>query len=210
MIDQDDLFKVLEEHRGDAVVFAVFRSARHWLAVSKNPKRDMPIGTMGFPFVMGKASSFALGISMAQPDVKFFLLDGDGSVLMNLGSLITIADKAPKNLYHFVMENGVYATTGGQEIPGHGTSSLEDMGKASGYAQVYKFDDLEDFSNNIEDVLSQEGPVLICVSVVPDVMTAEEHAATAPRPVDITKPPVDTRQVILNNLRSEFGLIKQE
>ena len=208
MIDQHELFEVLEQHRGDAVVFAVFRSARHWLDVSNNPKRDMPIGTLGFPFVMGKASSFALGISLAQPDVKFFLLDGDGSVLMNLGSLITIAEKAPKNLYHFVMENGVYATTGGQDLPGRGVSSLDVMGKASGYAHTYHFSDLEDFSNNIADVLSQEGPVLICVDVIPDVMTAEEHAAPAPRPVDITKPPVDTRQVILNNLRSEFGLIK--
>ena len=208
MIDQDELFQVLEQHRDDAVVFAVFRSARHWAAVSKFPKRDMPIGTLGFPFVMGKASSFALGISLAQPDVKFFLLDGDGSVLMNLGSLITIADKAPKNLYHFVLENGVYATTGGQDLPGKGVSSMETMGRASGYAHVHRFRDLESFSNGIADVLTEEGPVLICVDVVPDIMQAEEHAAPPPVPADPTQPPVNTRQVILNNLRSEFGLIK--
>ena len=208
MIDQDELFKVLEQHRDDAVVFAVFRAARHWLDVSKNPKRDMPIGTLGFPFVMGKASSFALGISLAQPDVKFFLLDGDGSVLMNLGSLITIADKAPKNLYHFVIENGVYATTGGQDLPGRGTSSLERMGKASGYAHTHRFEDLESFSNGIGDILAEEGPTLICVDVIPDIMQAEEHAAPPPAPPDPAVPPVNTRQVILNNLRSEFGLIK--
>ena len=208
MIDQEELFQVLEKHRGDAVVFAVFRTARHWLAVSKNPKRDMPIGTMGFPFVMGKASSFALGISLAQPNVKFFLLDGDGSVLMNLGSLITIADKAPKNLYHFVMENGVYATTGGQDIPGRGTTSLEEMGQASGYAHTFHFRDLESFSNSIGDVLEQEGPVLICVDVVPDNMTPEEHAPAPKVPGAGLAPPPDTRKAILDNLRTEFGLIK--
>lgn len=207
MIDQDELFQVLEKHRGDAVVFAVFRAAKHWLDVSKNPKRDMPIGTLGFPFVMGKASSFALGVSMAQPNVKFFLLDGDGSVLMNLGSLITIADKAPKNFYHFVMENGVYATTGGQEIPGSGTTSIEKMGKASGYAHTFHFSDLESFSNRIGNVLQQEGPVLICVDVVPDNMTPEEHVPAPKVPEAGLVPPPDTRKLILDNLRTEFGLI---
>ena len=209
MIDQDELFKVLEQHRGDAVVFAVFRAARHWLDVSKNPKRDMPIGTLGFPFVMGKASSFALGISLAQPDVKFFLLDGDGSVLMNLGSLITIADKAPKNLYHFVIENGVYATTGGQDLPGpRRQARWRGWGKLRATRTRTGSKTWNPSPTALADILAEEGPTLICVEVIPDIMQAEEHAAPPPAPPDPAVPPVNTRQVILNNLRSEFGLIK--
>ena len=63
----------------------------------------------------------ALGIALAKPDTKVILFDGDGSLLMNLGSLVTIGNKAPKNLVHFVMDNGVYATTGGQ--PGRCSST---------------------------------------------------------------------------------------
>ena len=65
---------------------------------------------------MGKGSSIALGLALARPDIPIILFDGDGSLEMNLGSLVTVANKAPKNLYHFVIQNGVYAMTGGQPI----------------------------------------------------------------------------------------------
>ena len=60
---------------------------------------------------MGSASSIGLGIALAQPNKKVIVMDGDGSLLMQLGSLVTIAGAAPENLYHFVFENGVYATS---------------------------------------------------------------------------------------------------
>ena len=122
MIDQLQLMQVLAELRDDAVVMPVFRANPAWNQVSKNPKLDVPIGTSDFPAVMGIGSSFALGFCLARPETKVMLLDGDGSLLMNLGSLVTVGNKAPKNLYHFVMDNGVYATTGGQ--PGIGTGEV--------------------------------------------------------------------------------------
>ena len=88
------------------------RAGIGWAEVSNNPKRD--IGVSG---AMGKTSSFALGLSLAQPNTKIIVYDGDGSLLMNLGTLVTIGNKAPKNLYHFLIDNGVYATTGGQDVP---------------------------------------------------------------------------------------------
>ena len=132
MIDQLELMRVLEKYRGDAVVIPVFRANVDWNQVSTNPKRDVPIGTSEFPAVMGIGSSFALGLSLARPETKVILLDGDGSLLMNLGSLVTVANKAPKNLYHFVMDNGVYATTGGQDTPGAIPPSYAELAQASG------------------------------------------------------------------------------
>ncbi|GIS82989.1 MAG: hypothetical protein CM1200mP15_16210 [Dehalococcoidia bacterium] len=66
----------------------------------------------------------------AQPDKKVLILDGDGSLLMNLGSLVTLSNKSPKNLYHFLFNNNVYAVTGGQPIPGAEVSDLGGYGES--------------------------------------------------------------------------------
>ena len=80
---------------------------------------------------MGSASSIALGIALAQPSRKVIVMDGDGSLLMQLGSLVTIAGAAPENLYHFVFENGVYATSGGQPLPAEGRLDFEMMARGA-------------------------------------------------------------------------------
>jgi phosphonopyruvate decarboxylase len=130
--------------------------------VSTYPQRDVAHGTMG------KASSFALGLALAQPDTKVIVLDGDGSLEMNLGTLVTIADKGPGNFYHFVLENGMYATTGGQPIPGKDVVSFSGLAQSAGYAAVYDFDNLEDLATQTENILSQPGPVLVCVKTTPN------------------------------------------
>ncbi len=66
---------------------------------------------------MGIASSIGLGLALARPDLRVFVLDGDGSLLMNLGSLATIGLLSPQNLTVVVMDNEEYATTGGQATP---------------------------------------------------------------------------------------------
>jgi phosphonopyruvate decarboxylase len=172
MIDQVEMMKTIDKLRGDAVVVPVFRANIAWGKVTSNVKRDIPAGG-----AMGKGSSLALGIALAQPNTKVILFDGDGSLLMNLGSLVTVANKAPKNLYHFVMDNGVYATTGGQDVPGVGMTEYADMAKAAGYAHTYEFDDLEDFVTRAEEVFNQEGPVFVTARVVPDIRQAAERAA---------------------------------
>src|SRR5918996_1501460 len=172
MIDQVEMMKTIEKLRGDAVVVPVFRANIAWSRVTNNVKRDIPVGG-----AMGKGSSFALGLALAQPNTKVILFDGDGSLLMNLGSLVTVANKAPKNLYHFVMDNGVYATTGGQDVPGVGLTEYADMAKAAGYAHTYGFADLEDFVTRADEVLNQDGPVFVAAKVVPDIRLPEERAA---------------------------------
>jgi thiamine pyrophosphate-dependent acetolactate synthase large subunit-like protein len=91
---------------------------------------------------------------------------------------VTIGNKKPKNLYHFLMENGVYATTGGQDVPGAGTTDYAEVARAAGYAHTYTFDDLEDFATQAEQVLSQEGPVFVCIKAVPNIRRADERAAS--------------------------------
>ncbi|MBM3942920.1 MAG: thiamine pyrophosphate-binding protein [SAR202 cluster bacterium] len=162
MIDQMDLVAVLQRYRGNAVVVPVERSSVAWPQVSTLPNRDVA------PSAMGHASSFALGLSLAQPGTRVILLDGDGSLEMNLGALVTIGNKKPGNLYHFVSENGMYATTGGQPIPGKDVVSFSGMARAAGYVAAYEFDDLEDFASQAQRILNETGPILICVKTKPN------------------------------------------
>ena len=162
MIDQVNMMEVIQKHRGDAVIITVERASVAWPKISTMHTRDVS------PTVMGKGSSFALGVSLAQPETKVIVMDGDGSLLMNLGTLATIGNMQPRNLYHFVLENGMYATTGGQPIPGQEVISFAGMAKDAGYAIAYEFEDLEDFDNRAEEVFSKTGPVLVRVKTVPN------------------------------------------
>ena len=172
MFSQVDMMRIVEEYRGDAIVIPVFRANKGWKEVTSRPELDIPVGG-----AMGKASSFALGLALARPDKKVILFDGDGSLEMNLGSLITIAEKQPKNLLHFVVQNGIYASTGGQPIVGQDVVSFAEMARVAGYAAAYDFDNLEEFENSAQEIMSQDGPVLICMRTIPEIRPPEERAA---------------------------------
>ena len=79
---------------------------------------------------MGLASSIGLGLALARPELRVFVLDGDGSLLMNLGSLATIGLLHPPNLVVIVMDNEEYATTGGQPTPTACGADLEAAARA--------------------------------------------------------------------------------
>src|SRR5205085_9685075 len=110
---------------------------------------------------MGSASSIALGIALAQPQRRVIVVDGDGSLLMQLGSLVTIAGAATSNLFHFVFENGVYETSRSQPLPGEGRFDLAEMARAAGYASVETFDDSGVFAEALPGLVRQHGPVFV-------------------------------------------------
>lgn len=162
MIDSFEAQRVISRHRGNAVVVATMTANFEWPQVSTNPSLDLM-----FSGAMGKASSTGLGLALARPDKKIIVLDGDGSLLMNLGSLVTIANMAPPNLIHFVLENNIYRTSGGQLIPYAGKISFTGLATAAGYANVHQFEDLENLESNIKTVMNQVGPTLVCLKLVP-------------------------------------------
>jgi phosphonopyruvate decarboxylase len=96
------------------------------------------------------------------------VVDGDGSLLMQLGSLVTIAGAAPANFFHFVFENGVYETSGSQPLPAEGRFDLAQMARAAGYARVEEFSNAAAFSRALPDLLEQRGPVFISVRTEPE------------------------------------------
>ena len=110
---------------GDAAIIASLGHPTYDLfAAEDRPRNFYTWGSMGL------ASSVGLGLALARPDVRVFVLDGDGSLLMNLGSLATIGLLRPSNLVVIVMDNEEYATTGGQPTPTAYGADLEAAARA--------------------------------------------------------------------------------
>jgi phosphonopyruvate decarboxylase len=118
---------VLRDARGPRdIVVPSMGSAREWMALG--PLHDLDF--VYVPSAMGHATSVGLGLALAQPDRRVIVLSGDGSLLMNLGTLVTISAQSPKNLVLVVFVNGVYEVTGAQATPGSGTVDYVAMAKS--------------------------------------------------------------------------------
>jgi len=122
---------------------------------------------------MGSVSSIGLGLALARPDLRVIVLDGDGSLLMNLGSLATIALLRPINLIHIVCDTGTYETTGGQTSHTAGPTDLAAIGRGAGLAHVDMVTDLERFEEAARRGLREPGPWLIVAKVEGSAATAK-------------------------------------
>jgi phosphonopyruvate decarboxylase len=158
MMNSFDAQKMISRFRGDAIVIATMTANFEWPQVSTSPDLDLM-----FTGAMGKASSVGLGLALARPDKKVIVLDGDGSLLMSLGALVTIAHMAPPNFIHFVFENRVYRTSGGQPVPGAGKVSFTGLAKASGYHHAHDFAELGALEKSLKKIMNEAGPTLVCL-----------------------------------------------
>ena len=159
MITYADACRVINESRGEAVSVSTMTQTKYWNAISQKPDLDISIGN-----AMSKASSVALGVALGDENRTVLCLDSDGSLLMNFGTLATIAGMAPKNFYHFVFNNGIYSVTGGQPVPAPWVEYTK-VAEACGYASAHRFDDIESLDSELPDILSSPGPVLIEIIV---------------------------------------------
>lgn len=107
---------------------------------------------------MGLAIPIALGVALAQPHRKVFALEGDGSLLMQLGCLATVAALAPKNLAILVMDNGIYQITGGQSTPAAGSTDYAAIARGCGLPNAAWAADEADFERQIQRFLETDGP----------------------------------------------------
>jgi thiamine pyrophosphate-dependent acetolactate synthase large subunit-like protein len=114
---------------------------------------------------MGLASSIGLGLALARPDLRVFVLDGDGSLLMNLGSLATIGWTRPPNLVLVVWDNQEYGTTGGQETATAHGADLEMAARAMGASSTATVRTEEAFGDAIARSRTEPGPWVIVAKV---------------------------------------------
>jgi phosphonopyruvate decarboxylase len=161
MMKRDDCLRVIARHVTDKdIVAPVYSTAFDWIDIRPSALNYLAHGAMGL------ASSHALGLALGRPDKRVIVLDGDGSLLMNIGTLVTIAEAAPKNLHHFVLENGTYEANGGHPIPGRGTVSFAGLARAAGHKNVHEFSDLQNLEQHIGTILAEPGPVFTCLKIV--------------------------------------------
>jgi len=192
MMQTAAMLQVFNAHRGDAIVVPG-RGARHWIKISTRPTRDVPVGDPA----MGGHASFALGLALARPE-KVIVFDSEGDLLMSLGILPTIAEQAPANFYHFMLDNECYATTGGQPVPNAKNVAYDLIARGAGYPRAFAFDSLKDFESQIGGILAAPGPVFVALKVVPEV----ENLPIGQRPRWQTR----TRDRVIADLRTELGL----
>jgi len=125
---------------------------------------DRPLNCYTFGS-MGQCSSIGLGIALARPDVRVVCLDGDGSLLMNLGALCTIATQAPTNLALVIWDNEVHQTTGGQPTATAARSSLAAIARGAGIEHAVEVRAEEELRRVYDRILRENGPFVVAVKV---------------------------------------------
>jgi phosphonopyruvate decarboxylase len=164
----DEAVGALHAARGEQdIVVTTMAPARVWMQLGAGP-RDLVL----VPSAMGHATSFGLGLALAQPLRRVVICNGDGSMLMNLGALVSITAAAPRNLVLIVFDNGVYEVTGSQPTPGAamaraGGASIDfaAMARAAGFPSVFHFSELAAWTRELRAVLRAPGPSFVTIDV---------------------------------------------
>lgn len=159
MIKRDQALEALASHYPEGIVVPVFQAAFDWMAIRPHPLNYLCTGAMG------QGSSHGLGLALGCPSQQVVVLDGDGSLLMNLGTLVTIAATAPRNLWHFVCHNGLYEVNGEYPIPGGREIDFCAMARAAGIPRTYRFDNIDEFRVRLSEVLGGQGPVFVNLAI---------------------------------------------
>jgi sulfopyruvate decarboxylase subunit beta len=163
-----DAVRVLHDARGkeDAVVPSM-GAAREWMLLGSGP-RDL----VYVPSSMGQATAVGLGLALAQPARRVVVLNGDGSMLMNLGSLVSITAAGPENLVVIITDNGTYEVTGAQPTPGSAAGRVDGtsvdfvgIARGCGFRSVHRFASAEDWESAAQSVLETPGPSFVVLDV---------------------------------------------
>jgi thiamine pyrophosphate-dependent acetolactate synthase large subunit-like protein len=153
----------------EAVIGGIGNTNFDLWAAGHRPQNFYMLGSMGLAFPI------ALGVALAQPKRRVFALEGDGSLLMQLGCLTTIATQAPKNLTLIVMDNGIYQITGAQPTPAAATSDIVAIAHGCGLANSAWAADEDDFERLVEQSLSSQTPMLIAARIDDKPATGTTH-----------------------------------
>jgi len=154
---RSECLKVLAPMLTDQLV--VTNVARTGFETHMAMPREGNLYTMG----MGLVTPVVLGLALSLPHRGVIALDGDGSILLNLGALSTVGNYAPQNLIAIIFDNESYASTGGLPTATAGKTKLNEMAKAAGIANAFEIRQIEDFRDLATKALAGKGPwALVC------------------------------------------------
>jgi thiamine pyrophosphate-dependent acetolactate synthase large subunit-like protein len=159
MMPQREALEPMAAVRGEQVVVTTMGSGGIWPTIS-----DTPLDFAYLPSSMGQGIALGLGLALAQPHRGVIAVMGDGSLLMNLGALVTVANH-PAPLHIVLIDNGLYEVTGGQPVAGAGRTDFAGLARAAGIERVYAFDDLAQWKAKVGEALTGPGPSFVWLKV---------------------------------------------
>ncbi len=159
-MDRLDLTRRVLAHLTDEAVFAGIGNAGFDLyAAGDRPQNFYMFGSMGL------ASSIGLGYALARPGERVIVLEGEGSVLMNLGTLATIARMRPPHYLLIIMDNGTYALTGSQRTAAAEVTDMAAIARGAGIPYVAVPQSAEAFEWAVIEALGTIDPAVITVKI---------------------------------------------
>ncbi len=174
MMTAREALEVLAAHRGAHVVVTTMTAVGAW-----PPLSDTPLDFAYLPSAMGQGPGLGLGLALARPGRGVVVVTGDGSMLMNLGSLVTLACH-PADVYLLILDNGLYEVTGGQPTAGTGRADFAALAHGAGIGRVYSCTDLAAWRAAAPEALAGPGPVVVWLRVEGRL---GQKTPSAPRPM---------------------------
>ena len=169
-----DAIKIISKLVGnDTIISANGFLSRDLFDLFDKPSNFYMLGSMGL------ASSIGLGVALKNPRKSVFIFDGDGNVLMNLGSLTTIASQKPKNLIHIVFDNSVHESTGGQPTNSNFVN-IEKIAKACNYNHTFTVRTKNNFLKILHKIKKLKGPIMIVVKIQQSGMEKSKRVEILP------------------------------
>ena len=153
MIRKDAVEIVCNYVKDDVIVSANGFISRDVYSILEKNTNFYMIGSMGL------ASSIGLGIALKKPKKRIFVFDGDGNILMNLGSLVTIGSLQPKNLIHIVFDNKIHESTGGQPTQSN-KINISKIAKITNYT-IFSVKTKKSLESVLKKIQKSKGPILI-------------------------------------------------
>ena len=166
---RDDFLRVLSRRYTGQIVVSVYTTCFEWLAIHPNALNYVSVGAMG------QAGSHGLGLALGRPDQEVWVFDGDGSLLMNLGCLVTLAGANPRNLTHFVFQNGSYEANQKMPLPVATPIDFAGIARAAGIGSAQTFSDTASLDQWLEQSAAFSGPSVVDLRVLPSPSPYPQH-----------------------------------
>ncbi len=157
MIRKEAMKIVIDEIGKNPIISANGFISRDLFNVEDKESNFYMIGSMGL------ASSIGLGVAMKNPRKRIFVFDGDGNILMNLGSLVTIGSLKPKNLVHIVFDNASHESTGGQPTNSKSVK-IKNIAQSANY-HVYENETESNLRRTLRKIKNNSGPIMIIIKI---------------------------------------------
>lgn len=157
MIRKEVVKFIAEEIANEPIISANGFMSRDLYETCEKKSNFYMIGSMGL------ASSIGLGIALANPTKRVHVFDGDGNILMNLGSLVTIGAMKPKNYIHFIFDNNSHESTGGQPTNSDNLNFAK-MGKLNNF-QTFQANSKSQIKKILTKIKNKSGPFMLVIKI---------------------------------------------